>query len=157
MLGRRVFGGLGSWIAGSAAASLIVLGAGSAAAKNEFEHGFKDEAGRIAAHAAVGAGFAVLGGLLHGPAYYPVGGHGHHRPPYGHAYGYWGGPVAYGPPPVVHHYHEHHHYRHGHHGRGCNARHDDDHGYYAPRRERYESYERYERGGYGHARYGWED
>jgi hypothetical protein len=100
---NRVHGGLGI------TALWLLLGASPASAGDEFEDGFKDELGRIAAHEAVGAGRQILATILLGapprvvaaPAPYPV------APP----------PVAYYPPPpppmydrVV--YHRHDHYYH---------------------------------------------
>lgn len=118
MNGRRVFGGLGGWIAGSAAASLIVLGAGTARAHDEFERAFKYESGRIAANVAASAGLAVLGGLLYGPgpAYYPPRPVVYAPPP---------PPVYYAPVPVYYYpapgyYAQPYYYGQGHHHhRGC--------------------------------------
>jgi hypothetical protein len=127
-----------AWPVGIVGAALIALGAGTAQASDEFEHAFKYEAGRIAAHYAYGIGGAVLGGLIYGPYGRPYG------PPAGYGYGYGYG---YPYPPVVH---EHHHYHHKHHHRGhrhhgsCDAHHGGPAGY-----ERYERWER----GYEHAGY----
>ncbi len=139
---------MGSWVACAAAAGMIVLGSGSADAKDEFEHAFKYEAGRIAANVAAGAGLAVLGGLVYGPGYHPP----HpvyapYPPPPAYGYGYYGAPAGYYyyPPP---HYQEHHH---DHHGRGCNGH--GGHGYRGRGNH-------YQRGGYGHGRHGrhgWDD
>lgn len=97
------------WLGAIAAAALSFAAPGDARAGDEFEDGFKDELGRIAAHEAVGAGRQILATILLGapprvvaaPAPYPV------APP----------PVAYYPPPpppaydrVV--YHRHDHYYH---------------------------------------------
>ncbi len=127
-------------------AGVIALGASPVHAKNEFEDGFKDEAGRIAAHAAAGAAVAVFGGIIHGP---PGHGYRHHGPPHGYrGYGY------YRRPKVVYHYHEHYY------PAPCGVRYyyddddDDDGGYY---HRGYERYERYERGGHEHAGHEWDD
>jgi hypothetical protein len=110
------------WIAASAAVGLIALGAGPAQAKDEFEHAFKYESGRIAANIAAGAGLAVLGGLMYGPGYYPypypprpayvpVA-----PPPPVYGYAYYGAPVYY-PGPYYYGGHGHHdHHGCGHHG-----------------------------------------
>jgi hypothetical protein len=111
----------------------LLVAAGPAAAKDEFEDGFKDELGRIAAHEAVGAGRAALGYILLG---HP--GYGDHRhDPYPYGYGYNERVVYY--PSEVHHHHYyygkkhhrgHHHRHHGHHGhhgyRGHDCDDDDD-------------------------------
>jgi hypothetical protein len=130
-----------AWPIGIVGAALILLGAGPARAGGDhFENGFKDEAGRIAAHAAYGVGAAVLAGLVYGPpgAYYR---------PYGPPPGYYG--YGYGYPPVVEHHHYHHrrhHHGHGHYGGPCEVRYGGPHG------GGYERYERWERG-YEHAGY----
>ncbi len=130
---------------GIVGAAFLLLGAAPAqAGGDQFENGFKDEAGRIAAHAAYGVGAAVLAGLVYGP---PAGYYRPYGPPPGYAYGY-----AYPAPPPVQVY-EHHHYYHRakrHHGHGhydgpCDVQ-------YGDRRGSYERYERWERG-YEHAGY----
>jgi hypothetical protein len=89
--------------------SLALLGAAPAQAGDEFEDGFKDELGRIAAHEAVRGGRQILASILLGgpqpvaapaayhepaPAYYPE------------SYGY--APQPYGQ--VSYHQHDHYHY-----------------------------------------------
>lgn len=112
MLGRTVFGGMKGWIAASAAAGVIALGAGPAQAKDEFEHAFKYESGRIAANIAAGAGLAVLGGLVYGPGYYPYPPRPAYvpvaPPPPAYGYGYYGAPVYYYPAPYYYGHHHHH-------------------------------------------------
>ncbi|UCE85969.1 MAG: hypothetical protein JSU66_16860 [Deltaproteobacteria bacterium] len=80
-------------VAALAAAALVLLVGAGAQAKDEFEHAFKYELGRIAAHEAVYAGKTLLGAVLLGyppgavPVYapYPAYGYGHghrgHHPP----------------------------------------------------------------------------
>jgi hypothetical protein len=101
----------------------FLLVSGPARAGDEFEDGFKDELGRVAAHEAVAVGRGLLARILLGaPAVY-----GPPEPAYGHAppvyaqpvpvpvpvyvypapvYGYWGWGPRYG-------YHHHHHHHHG--------------------------------------------
>jgi hypothetical protein len=116
-----------------ACAAALLVAAAPASAKDEFEDGFKDELGRIAAHEAVGAGRAMLGYILLGhPGHY--GNNGHHDPyPYGR--GYHERVVYY--PVEVHHYHHHyyrkhkhhhHHHHYGYHHGGCD--HEDHHHHY---------------------------
>jgi len=126
---------------GIVAAAFLMLGAAPAKAGGDrFEHGFHDEAGRIAAHLAYGVGGAVLGGLVYGPGY----GRPYGPPPAAYGYGYSE------PAVVVHEHHHYHHKRHhGHHHGGCDAHHGDGHG-------SYERYERWERG-YEHAGYRYDD
>jgi hypothetical protein len=61
------------WLGAIAAAALSFAAPGDARAGDEFEDGFKDELGRIAAHHAFGVGRAVLGQVLLAgdPGYYP--------------------------------------------------------------------------------------
>jgi hypothetical protein len=123
-------------LAALSAAGLFLSAAPEARAGDEFEDGFKDELGRLAAHEAVGIGRGILAEVLLAgdPRYY--GGHhdyrprhheyydrgdwGHYRPypgwrysyyrPYWHGHG-WGH--------HRHHGRRHHgHHRH-HHGHGC--------------------------------------
>lgn len=98
--------GIGVGITGLA---LVLMGTSPAEAKNEFEDGFKDELGRIAAHEAVGAGRQILAGILVGGPW--VAAPAPYREP---AYGYdHSGDYGYGPEPygrtVVH---RHDHYYH---------------------------------------------
>jgi hypothetical protein len=123
---------------GIAGLSLALLGAPPASAGDEFEDGFKDELGRIAAHEAVRGGRQILANILFGGppavvaapappppavAYYPAEPyypapvyhehhHYYHYPAYGYAPGYYeyGRPYGRGG--------HHHHHRHKHH-RGC--------------------------------------
>jgi hypothetical protein len=106
---RRGFGGLA---VAALAAGVALLSAGPAQARNDFQNGFEDQLGRIAAHGAVSLGLHVLaGGGYYGPPppfrYYPPG------YAYGYAYRY---PVRH----VVRHKYAH---RHQH---GWNCGHDDD-------------------------------
>jgi hypothetical protein len=144
MLGRTVFGGVKGWIAASAAAGLIALGAGPAQAKDEFEHAFKYESGRIAANIAAGAGLAVLGGLIYGPGYYPYPPRPAYvpvaPPPPAYGYAYYGAPVYYPGPYYYEGYGHHHHH-------GCG--HSGGHGYYG---------RHYRSRGHGHGHGGhWDD
>jgi hypothetical protein len=123
-----------AWPIGIAGAALLVLAAGPAQAGGDhFERGFKDEAGRIAAHAAYGVGAAVLAGIVYGPGAYGRG--------YGPAYGY-----AYPAPVQVVEHHHYYHRKHHHHGHHCDVHHG------GPGYGKYERYERWERG-YDHAGY----
>lgn len=74
----------GIGVVAALAAAVAVVAAGPAQARNEFENGFEDQLGRIAAVGAVNVGLAVLtGGAYYGPppvAYYP--------PPPVYSYGY---------------------------------------------------------------------
>lgn len=96
----------------------LLLASSAARAGDEFEDGFKDELGRIAAHEAVYVGRGLLARILLGPppvyaapVYAP--------PPPAYSYPY---PVpvyryAYPPPywvPYGRHYHSHHHHHHHH-------------------------------------------
>jgi hypothetical protein len=82
-----------------------------AQAGDEFEDGFKDELGRIAAHEAVYVGRGLLARILLGPpAYGP--------PAYAYPYPVPVYRYAYPPPPYwdyyPRYYHRHHHYHHHH-------------------------------------------
>jgi hypothetical protein len=110
----------GIQIAAALAAAVALFAAGPAQARNEFQNGFEDQLGRIAAVGAVNLGLHVLsGGAYYGPpavAYYP--------PP-----AYYG----YGPRHVVKHHVVEHRVVHKHkHGRSCGHHyrhgrwHDDD-------------------------------
>lgn len=130
--------GSGRWVVALAAALLLVGVAAPAEAKDEFEHAFKHELGRIAAHEAVYAGRHILGAVIlgsrghHGgygrhPYGYGHSGHhrgrhrGHgHRHHYGYHHGYYTGHYDghYGPVRVVHHEHHHYHYSGCGHGDG---------------------------------------
>jgi hypothetical protein len=106
--------------------ALALLSASPAEAKDEFEDGFKDELGRIAAHEAVGVGRQVLAGfLLAGPQ---VAAPAPYRAPvygYGHSGDYGYDPRPYGRT-VVHrhdHYYQPVRYDHGHRGHGWGHRH----------------------------------
>jgi len=90
-------------------ALVVLIAASPATAKNEFENGFKDELGRVAAHEAVGAGRQILAGILiGGPWVAPAP---HREPAYG--YDHPGAAYRYTPEPygrtVVH---RHDHYYH---------------------------------------------
>lgn len=107
------------------AAAVAMIAAGPAQARNEFENGFEDQLGRIAAVGAVNLGLHVLtGGAYYGPppvAYYP--------PPPVYNYGYSRPyPVRH---VVVHKYkHKHKHGRScGHRGHGYDRWDDDDDDY----------------------------
>jgi hypothetical protein len=132
----------GPLLAALSAAGLFLSAAPEARAGDEFEDGFKDELGRVAAHEAVGIGRGVLAGILlagdprhygghrdHGGHhdYYDRGGDwGHYRTypgwrysyyrPYwgGHGRGYWHGHGWGG-----HHRHYRRHHHGHHHGHGC--------------------------------------
>jgi hypothetical protein len=126
---------------GLVAAAFLMGAAPARAGGDHFENGFKDEAGRIAAHAAYAVGGAVLAGLVYGPGYgRPYG------PPVGYGYGY-GYPYP-APVQIVEHHHYHHKIKHHHHHGPCDAH------YGGP--ARYERYERWERG-YEHAEYRYDD
>ena len=97
------------WLAALSAVGLL-LGAPEVRAGDEFEDGFKDELGRLAAHEAVVVGRGVLAGILLGhPGYYPAPAYPTHRPHY-----------YYDDYPRHHHYHHYYyprwHYGHGHWG-----------------------------------------
>ena len=90
--------------------ALALMSASPAEAKDEFEDGFKDELGRIAAHEAVVVGRQVLAGILIGgpqvaaPAPY-------REPSYGYGYS---GDYGYDPQPygrTVVHRHDHYYYQ----------------------------------------------
>jgi hypothetical protein len=95
----------------------LLLSPARSRAGDEFEEGFQDELGRVAAHGAVAIGRGILTQILLGPpAYagpaYPVPVYAHPYPVYAYPYpvyppGYW---APYG------HYHHHHHHHHHH---GC--------------------------------------
>jgi hypothetical protein len=111
---------------GIAGLALALMSASPAEAKDEFEDGFKDELGRIAAHEAVGVGRQVLASVLLGGPY--VASPAPYREP-AHGYGY-SGDYGYDPQPygrtVVHrhdHYYQPVHYRHGHRGHGWGHQH----------------------------------
>jgi hypothetical protein len=97
---------------------LPLLVSGAARAGDEFEDGFKDELGRIAAHEAVYVGRGLLARILLGPppvyaAPAPV----YVPPPPVYAYPYPVYRYAYPPPywvPYGRHYHSHHHHHHHH-------------------------------------------
>jgi hypothetical protein len=90
-----------------ACAALIVLAAGLALAPvtyagDDFERGFKNELGRIAAHEAVGVGQQILGALLLPRYGQPYGHAGYHRYGYGRygpPYGWMARRHYWGPPP----------------------------------------------------------
>jgi hypothetical protein len=116
------------WMAALCALGFL-LGAPEVRAGDEFEDGFKDELGRLAAHEAVVVGRGVLAGILLGghPGYYPPPAYPTHRPHYyddyprhhyhhhyyyprrHYGYGHWNG----------HHHHGWGHHRHHHRHHGC--------------------------------------
>lgn len=139
-----------TWIAGAAGLLLAagLLAAPAAQAGDDFERGFKNELGRIAAHEAVTVGFGVLGEVF-APVF---GGHGtyasrgHHRRRH---YSYGGGHRGR---PYVRHFRRHHrqHHRYGHHDQHGRHGHQGHHGSSCG----YERHESYERDSYsGHERY----
>jgi hypothetical protein len=98
----------------------VLLAAGPSRAGDEFEDGFKDELGRVAAHEAVAVGRGILAQILLGPPAYaapvyaaPVYPRPYPYPVYAYPYpvypapGYWA--------PYGRHYHHHHHHHHHHH------------------------------------------
>jgi hypothetical protein len=122
--------------------SLALLGAAPAQAGDEFEDGFKDELGRIAAHEAVRGGRQILASFLLGggpqpvaapyrepaPAYYPES-YGYAPEPYGQVSYHRHDHYHHYPTPVVYydrggHWDGGHGWKHGHrkahrHHRGC--------------------------------------
>jgi len=77
--------GFGVLTVAALAAAVTLLSAGPARARNDFQNGFEDQLGRIAAYGAVNLGLHVLaGGGYYGPPpplrYYPPG--------YAHGYAY---------------------------------------------------------------------
>jgi hypothetical protein len=98
----------------------LLLFTGAARAGDEFEDGFKDELGRIAAHEAVYVGRGLLARILLGPpapvvyappVYAPA------PPVYAYPYPVPVYRYAYPPPywvPYGRHYHSHHHHHHHH-------------------------------------------
>jgi hypothetical protein len=117
MLGRVV---------GLTGLTLALMGAEPARAGDEFEDGFKDELGRIAAHEAVRGGRQILAGILLGGAYAPAAPQpvGYYEP---------APPPVYSYPQVIYNEYrqDHHHYYpvarhydgHGHHGGDHHWRH----------------------------------
>jgi hypothetical protein len=115
--------------------ALALLGAEPARAGDEFEDGFKDELGRIAAHEAVRGGRQILASILLGggpvaaPVAYPA------EPVYPQAY-----PEPYPVEPygrAVYHQHDHyHHYpvAHGYYGRDDDSDSDSDHRHWRHKR-----------------------
>jgi hypothetical protein len=116
----------GIGIAAALAAAVALFAAGPAQARNEFQNGFEDQLGRIAAVGAVNFGLSVLSGgyypaypavvpvpvapvVVHQPVYYaPT----YYRPVY---------PAYYAPRPVVvvkHKYKNHGHGKRAYYGRG---------------------------------------
>lgn len=129
--------------AGITGLALVLMGSSPAAAKNEFENGFKDELGRVAAHEAVGAGRQILAGVLFGggprvaapapyrePAYRydDSGDYGYDPEPYGrtvvHRHDHYYHPARYERPRG--HGWGHHRRHHKHHHRGHYRGHDCD-------------------------------
>jgi len=122
------------FLAALSAAGLLLAPAPEARAGDEFEDGFKDELGRLAAHEAVGIGRGVLAQiLLGGPGYYAEGPYYrtpppryYHEGPYYRPYEVWHYGYAPGPYPYWRPYghgyrsHGHHHnYHRHHHHHGC--------------------------------------
>lgn len=131
-----------TWL-GALAAAMFLAAPEGARAGDEFEDGFKDELGRLAAHQAVVVGRGVLAQVLlggypgyyypvdyptHRPHYYDRGhergydhGHGHYRHHGGYPgyYPRWGHAYGghrwghYGHPRNHHHHHHRHHHHHG--------------------------------------------
>jgi hypothetical protein len=108
----------------------FLLVSGPVRAGDEFEDGFKDELGRVAAHEAVAVGRGVLARILLGaPAVYapPAPAYGYGYPPPAYAYPYPAYPVpvpvyvypapryGYGGWGPRYGYHRHHHPHGGHH------------------------------------------
>jgi hypothetical protein len=130
-------GGRTAWLAAAVLlGGLALLGASSAQAGDDFERGFKNELGRIAAHEAVSLGTSLLGGL-----FYPVSGP--HRTYSDYGYRVYRNHERHKHRRHFRHHpkrHRHHVHHQGHHRGSC--------GY--PSYERYESYKRDGYGGYEH-------
>lgn len=113
-----------AWLAALSTAGFL-FAAPEARAGDEFEDGFKDELGRLAAHEAVVVGRGVLAGILLGgyPGYYPAYpthrpryyDHDDHHPRYRPYPGWHYGGYGYGYGGHGHGHHRHHHHRHVHH------------------------------------------
>jgi len=123
-----------AWLVALSAAGFL-FAVPDARASDEFEDGFKDELGRLAAHEAVSIGRGVLASILLGghPGYYDYPDYPTHRPRYHHddydypryrPYPHWhyGHPSGYGYAPYHGHgwghHHQYHHRHHHHHGCG---------------------------------------
>jgi hypothetical protein len=97
----------------SLALATLLLAPGASRADDEFEDGFKDELGRVAAHGAVAVGRGILAQILLGPPAYaaPV----YPAPVYVQPYPVYAYPVYPAPgywAPYGRYYHHHHHHHH---------------------------------------------
>jgi hypothetical protein len=105
----------------TAAVSLTI--AAPASARNDFQNGFEDQLGRIAAHAAVDVGLQVLHGGYYPVVPVPVAPPVYYAPSYASNYGYGHGDYYNGPRKLVVKYPKHrHHYQHDRHYRGYDDR-----------------------------------